>query len=199
MQQDRNLGKLKPTIAPLNDAVAALEQRLSERREENSGLPCETARGEVTLTLGPDEVAALRRILTAVAQRDAGLEDGAKCDPAMLVAEIMCDTREARANLFPASMFSEPAWDILLALYITDEEPAASDLARRTDIAASTVWRWLAYLEGHKLIAREESAHDKRAHKIRLTDEARKNLQELFASVANRFNHQWLGARPSHG
>ena len=187
MQQDRWLGKLHPT-APLNDAAAALEQRLTQGGDQSSRPTRQPPLGEVTLTLGADEAAALRRILTSVAQRDSGLKERSKCDAAMIVAEIMCDTRQARAKLFPPSMFSEPAWDILLALYITKEEPAASDLARRTDIPASTIWRWLAYLEGHRLIGREESANDKRAHKIRLTDEARENLKKLFAGVADRFS-----------
>ena len=186
MQQDRKLRK-PYSAATLNDAAAALEQRLRERDHYSSDLTGETPRAEVTLTLGPDEVLALKRILTSVAQRDVSLEDRTR-DPAMLVAEMMCDGRAARARIFPASMFGEPAWDILLALYVTDEEPAASDLARRTDIPASTIWRWLAYLEGHKLIAREESSADRRAHKIRLTDEARANLDALFRHVAYRYS-----------
>jgi DNA-binding MarR family transcriptional regulator len=195
VQQDRNLGRAHLKKSTLTDTAAALEQRLSIEDDYSSNLPCDSNAGEVTLTLGADEARALRRILTSVAQRDLGLDDGTSADRAMLMAEMMCDIRDARGALFPASMFSEPAWDILLALYVTDGEPAASDLARRTHIPSSTLWRWLAYLEGHNLIEREDSPDDKRAHKIRLTDEARANLRTLFEGIADRYNPLSWGTR----
>jgi DNA-binding MarR family transcriptional regulator len=141
---------------------------------------------EVTLTLSAQEAAALKRILTSVAERDATLQDAVRPDPAMLIAEILFETRSARTRSFPASMFGEPAWDIMLALYVTDGKPAASDLARWTNTPLATMSRWIECLEVHNLITREDSPEDGRAFNIRLTDFARSRLQALFLDRAGK-------------
>jgi DNA-binding MarR family transcriptional regulator len=136
----------------------------------------------LTLELSPADVAALKRVLVSLEMRHpaaTGIEKQ--------VARAMFQSRRTRARLFPAAMFNEPAWDMLLAVYIADDAPTAAELARRTNTPLSTAMRWIIYLEVHRLIARESCADDRRAHVISLTDRGRSQL-EMFLSD---FAEQW--------
>jgi DNA-binding MarR family transcriptional regulator len=186
VQEDRKLGATRRTTEHLSDTTAVLQRHLQDSADP-SDLGRHEGGGEVTLTLSADEATALKRIVGWVAERDATLQDRAHGDAAMLIAEMLFETRGARARLFPASMFGEPAWDILLALYVTEGQPVASDLARWTNTPLATISRWIGCLEAHKLITRENSPEDGRTLSVRLTDEARSNLQTVFADAADRY------------
>jgi DNA-binding MarR family transcriptional regulator len=165
------------------------------RDHRSSSLASELPSGHVTLSLGADDLAALRKILSAVAAGETTEHQPSNDDAAVLMAKIVLEARTMRSRVFPAAMFSEPAWEILLVLYLTAGQLAPSELARRTNVPPSTICRWLAYLEGHKLIAREACRHDRRARKVRLTDEASAKLHAIFAGV----NVRHLSARKCGG
>lgn len=138
--------------------------------------------GSVSVDLSGDDFATLKRILSTLSA-DGGSSDDAADSPRRRVAEIMFNMRKSRSGLFPASMFNEPAWDMLMALYVAHEVSAAADLARSTNTPITTAMRWIEYLEAHKLIVREASSADRRAHLIRLTDLGRSNMDALFSDV----------------
>jgi DNA-binding MarR family transcriptional regulator len=136
----------------------------------------------VFLELGPTDAAALKRVLLALS---GGAEDETQSgDCGRRIAEAMFEVRKARSRIFPASMFNEPAWDMLLALYLADDAPAAADLARWTNTPLTTATRWITYLEVHKLITREACPVDKRVQRVRLTDLARGKLKLLYSTFA---------------
>jgi DNA-binding MarR family transcriptional regulator len=144
-------------------------------------------RAPVSIELSSDEVAALKRVLGSFEdgqEKPEGVKEG---DPRKLAAKIMFDTRKARGRLFPASMFSDPAWDMLIALYIAEKAPAAADLARSISASVTTAMRWIEILEAHKLIVREQSPTDRRAHTIRLSEQARANLDLLLSEAVRRW------------
>jgi len=141
----------------------------------------------VSIELGPAEVAALKRVLESFEHGQSDAEGAREPDFRKLVARIMFDTRKARSRLFPASMFSDPAWDMLIALYIAEQAPAAADLARSISASVTTAMRWIEILEAHRLIVREQSPTDRRAHTIRLSEQARKNLDLLLADAARKW------------
>lgn len=70
-------------------------------------------------------------------------------DPAAgLVASILKFRRE-RTETLPVELFSEPAWDLLLELFLADAEGrriTARDAAKRSNIAFSHMSRWLRHL-----------------------------------------------------
>ena len=92
--------------------------------------------------------------------------------PRLAAAEIM--RREKRGQLFGADLFSDPAWDILLNLYVSEE---AGRVANATSVAigcnasATVVLRYLEALEEAGHVSRDGT--DKRLDRIRLTSEAR--------------------------
>lgn len=90
--------------------------------------------------------------------------------------------RERRKKFFNASMFGEPAWDIVMALYLAEGRGQSANInviTRAAGVPLTTALRWIDYLENQQLIAREKHPTDLRATIVRLTDKAQKAL-ELF-------------------
>src|SRR5215467_5521229 len=70
-------------------------------------------------------------------------------------ARAALEARRERLRYFAASMFSEPGWDMLLPLYIAESEGDGlkiGELTRRSGASATTVLRWLNYLEEQGLV-----------------------------------------------
>lgn len=96
-----------------------------------------------------------------------------------LRARVVINSRRYRFGFFKRSMFGEPAWDMLLVLYIT--EPAEgclsiSQLADLVETPLSTAVRWIDYLEREKLVEREPHPTDKRVIFIRLSEKGREKI-----------------------
>jgi DNA-binding MarR family transcriptional regulator len=141
----------------------------------------------VSIELGATEVAALKRVLESFEDGHSKPEAARETDARKFAARIIFETRKARSRLFPASMFSDPAWDMLIALYIAEEAPAAADLARSISASVTTAMRWIEILETHKFIVREQSPTDRRAHAIRLTEQARNKLDSLLSDAVSKW------------
>lgn len=99
-------------------------------------------------------------------------------------ARALRHTRRARARHFNRAMFGEPAWDILLLLYLADAlegRRAISQLSELVETPLTTVLRWVAYLEKEHLIERNNHPTDRRIVFVGMTDKGRK-LMEAFLS-----------------
>jgi len=95
-------------------------------------------------------------------------------------ATAMVATRERRKKFFNASMFGEPAWDVLLALYLAEARGLRTNvntLTQSSGVAPTTALRWMDYLENQQLISREKNPTDARASIVRLTDKAQQALE----------------------
>ena len=94
--------------------------------------------------------------------------------------------RQRRSDYFSKAMFGEPAWDMLLILYLTDAAGSRQTLRSLHEMSGSaqtTALRWLAYLEKEKLIERDPHPTDKRTAFIYLTDKGRGALDAYFAGL----------------
>jgi DNA-binding MarR family transcriptional regulator len=118
---------------------------------------------------------------------DGGAANHAAPDGSLLaVARLWYLVRQARTDHFSPAMFGEPAWDILLVLYLKEAGSAAptiSGVARAAGIPVTTAFRWLDYLDEKHLIVRQRSSDDARALTVSLSDEGRKRLERYFADV----------------
>lgn len=95
-------------------------------------------------------------------------------------------SRRLRRKYLPGSMFGEPAWEMLLALYIVDRRGARetiSSLCLSSGAPASTALRWLDYLEQRNFAARRQSPTDRRVVYIDLTPSGRSHVEAYFAEV----------------
>lgn len=101
-----------------------------------------------------------------------------------LRARAVLDSRRARRRYFQADLFGEPAWEILLALFIDDESSARlsiSRLAQQIETPLTTVVRWVNALEKAGLVSRDDHPTDRRTMFIRLSDKGRTALESYLA------------------
>jgi DNA-binding MarR family transcriptional regulator len=100
--------------------------------------------------------------------------------------------RRKRYPIFGRAMFGEPAWDMLLLLYLSGATSAkmVSELAELAGASKSTGLRWVRYLEAQRLICRQSHATDKRAEVV--------TLSEKGVGAIEFYLHETLENRESH-
>lgn len=101
-------------------------------------------------------------------------------------ARIVLGARRIRERYFHRDLFGEPAWEILLALYIAEEAGARftiSTLAEWIGAPLSTVVRWVKTLEEDSLVGRVDHPTDRRTVFIRLLDKGRKGLDAYLGAI----------------
>ena len=102
------------------------------------------------------------------------------------LARQIYENRARRSLVFKSAMFGEAAWDMLLALYITDEAQArltVTGLVSLSGVAPTTAIRWLDFLEKEQLVSRTSKSSDRRVSLIELTDKARGLLDTYLSGT----------------
>jgi DNA-binding MarR family transcriptional regulator len=93
--------------------------------------------------------------------------------------------REARGRLFPSSLFSDPAWDILLHLLraeINHERLSFTRLAEQANVPPTTANRWISIMVDKSIVIRRDDHLDARRSFIELHPDASAALRELIGS-----------------
>lgn len=101
-------------------------------------------------------------------------------------ARIVIATRRTRERYFDRDLFGEPAWDILLALYVTEDSGSrftTSKLADFIGVPLSTVVRWIKTLEQQSLVERVDHPTDRRVVFIHLLEKGRKALDAFLGAM----------------
>ena len=78
-----------------------------------------------------------------------GEPDVVENDPSASLAAAMLEFRRTRSSILPPELFAEPAWDLLLELFIADAEGrrlTARQVCIRAGIAPSVMSHWLKHL-----------------------------------------------------
>ena len=98
-------------------------------------------------------------------------------------AQYILRVRQSRERLLGRAMIGEPAYDLLLWLYVRSGQREASltSLARPAGIPYSSAIRWIAYLADKGLVTRSESETDRRATNVHLTAAGRAVMDELLS------------------
>lgn len=103
----------------------------------------------------------------------------AAADALTAVSRII-EARRVRESFFRPGLFSEPAWDILLALFLAElrqQRVAASDLARTIAISLTVALRWIDALEREGLVRR----HPDRATGVALSARGSTTMRSWLA------------------
>ena len=114
--------------------------------------------------------------------------------PAVAVSEdqlvdLACriyDTRRARARYFETSMFGEPVWDMLLALFCLQSRRtrlSVSGLSYAADVPQTTGLRWMRRLEKEGLIARTRDWRDGRRSFLHLTPKGEQLMRDYLSGI----------------
>lgn len=102
------------------------------------------------------------------------LPPGDGADPIYLqrLAEAFVRNRRLRDSHFDADLFADPAWDMLLDLFIqrsVGQRVAITSACIASNVPPTTALRWIALLEGRGLVSREEDSSDGRRAFVGLT------------------------------
>jgi|GEM_PF-2209648 len=95
--------------------------------------------------------------------------------------------RRERERVFGSGIAADPAWDILLDLFIAREEGrdvTVFSVSAATAVAEGTVLRCIAHLVEAKLIARGPHSSDPRSIFLTLTDRAAGMMSDYFSRTA---------------
>jgi DNA-binding MarR family transcriptional regulator len=103
------------------------------------------------------------------------------------IAAAMQAMRRRRDSLFGRDLFGEPAWDILLDLYLAEKSGrplALSTVGSLAGVPQTTAFRWMTQLLERGFIVREADPNDARRGLIRLSERGHALLEELLGAVA---------------
>jgi DNA-binding MarR family transcriptional regulator len=98
----------------------------------------------------------------------------------------MLRQRRMREQYFPADLFADPAWDMLLDLYAArlERQPVSvSSLCIAAAVPATTALRWIKTMTDAGLFVREADPHDGRRIFIALAEGACDALARYFEAL----------------
>lgn len=127
------------------------------------------------------------------------------------IARDMLALRRSREALFGPELFGEPAWDMLLELYLAADGPQSfmvSNLGVSASVPSTTALRWTGVLLERGLIERRPDQKDARRVLVFLTGKGRGLMDQLLgafggecssARAASTAMDKWAAAmaRPS--
>jgi DNA-binding MarR family transcriptional regulator len=98
-------------------------------------------------------------------------------------AESILRVRRARERLFCRAMLGEPAFELLLCLYVQAGQKGISlaSLTKPTSIPYSSAIRWIRYLTDKGFVECAESRSDRRATTIQLTASGRAVMDKFLS------------------
>lgn len=105
-------------------------------------------------------------------------------------ARLLIRSRQQRGKFLDASLFADPAWDILLDLTLSDlngRTVPVSSACVAASVPLSTALRWVRTLTEAGLIKRWTDPQDRRRDLIALSDEARLAMRRYLATIHNNF------------
>jgi len=108
-------------------------------------------------------------------------------NPALVeIAKRLYDMRKVRDQLLGDTLFSEPAWDILLDLFISDHEArqlSVSAVCIGARAPSATALRYLTMLQDAGLVERTRDERDGRRSHVQLTILGRRRMAGLLGRM----------------
>ena len=142
-----------------------------------------------TIELSAEELASAKRLLSILTSSDreppAG-QQGAAQIKLLTIARASLAVRKRRSEYLHPAMLGEPAYDMLLALYVEEaegQELTPSRLAEVASVAQSSATRWIEYLISKQLVHRRPHPKHRRASVITLSDKGKQALEGVFTSI----------------
>jgi len=144
----------------------------------------------------------LRQAIEAISRRLAELESGREASsgaPASLgfsdeklatIAMSMYRARRYRTSHFDAELFADPAWDMLLDLFINKVRGvrvSTVSLCLSAHVPSTTALRWIRVLEKQGLLHRHRAPDDHRLKLIELSQEGYRRMRRYISQAATRF------------
>lgn len=138
-----------------------------------------------------DEVSRIADQLARLASMKEGpllpavATDRSAAETARSLREII-RKRQVRKQFFPAELFADPAWDIMLdlaAARLEGKQVSVSSLCIAADVPTTTALRWIKGMTDAGMLARRSDPGDGRRSFIDLSDEAADAMERYIALV----------------
>jgi hypothetical protein len=97
--------------------------------------------------------------------------------------------RRLRDQHFPADLFADPGWDILLDLFaakLEGKSVSVSSLCIAAAVPPTTALRWITTMTEHGALVRKQDPNDARRVFIELSPDSDERLRAYFADAAGR-------------
>jgi hypothetical protein len=110
---------------------------------------------------------------------------GARMESAVERAVALLDLRKKRDLNLGTDLFGEPAWDIMLDLFIrraAGRRTNATSAAIASRAPTTTALRYIALLEKRGLLDKNVAEHDLRVQYVELSDEAYEKMTDLLSA-----------------
>jgi len=107
-----------------------------------------------------------------------------ECDALLAdVAKRVTQMRKSKKAILSSPIFIEPAWDMMLDLFIartTERDVGLTSVAIASGVPLSTGLRYLKVMEVQKLVTRYPDLKDGRVCNVKLTDKALNNMRNIL-------------------
>ncbi|WP_428332574.1 MarR family transcriptional regulator [Novosphingobium sp.] len=106
----------------------------------------------------------------------------------ILAQKIYSARRERDKKLHMPGLFQDPAWDILLDLFVSHTQNkyiSVMSAGLAGQVPASTALRWVWALEEAKLVTREVDKKDKRRSFVFFTPEGLTYMREVLTAIGS--------------
>ncbi|MCW1429738.1 winged helix DNA-binding protein [Novosphingobium sp. JCM 18896] len=104
--------------------------------------------------------------------------------------------RQARNRVLDSSLFADPAWDMLLDLYICHAQnrpETISDACVASGVPPTTALRWISILESRNLVERSRDPKDRRRTFLHLTPEGLRKMEDALDAASDSDARLGLG------
>ncbi len=185
------------TSAPGSARESRRESDLESRRADSTALDLERLADQLSAIAeelrhgrSANSAFAGSNLVELTSDHRFGFQEApATCASNAETARQVYANRRRRTALFGnGELFGEPAWDILLDLYIAHAENKPVSVSSACIGSASpptTGLRWLGVLAENELILREHDPEDQRRVLVRLTDRGIAAMEEYFGKTVS--------------
>jgi len=125
---------------------------------------------------------------TSAAKAKSAADEGPVARKRAALGELKT-MRRLRSQYFPAELFSDPCWEMLLDLYdasLAGAEVTVTSLGAASGVPQTTALRRMETLQSHNLIVRAEDKADKRRTIIKLSDGGMQAVESFFETYLGR-------------
>lgn len=130
------------------------------------------------------------------AHRISTLRAGDLPEPDRIDFAAMCRElrrqRHMRSAYFPADLFHEPSWDMLLMLYLARVEQRTlhvKTLVLAADAPITTSQRWIDHLARMGLVIRTEDPADRRRVEVQMSDSGAAAMEAYLTAMQRPAEH----------